>query len=183
MSGLIWIHIFWHSDGITERTFRKKMVLKEFVCLIWFCYVPVNNLSVFLGWTSTKLGLMCLAHGHNVVTLVRLKPAVLRSRVKDSTDETLCSLGFERDQQTTKNRENFPRGQRLSKLINWTKSISNYRIEHSISNRGGPDLRHWCILQHLIWICTVCLCPIRRNLRGLSQSNMNDIGVRWWQHF
>ena len=42
-------------------------------------YVPVNNLSVmlgpvFLGWTSMKLGLMCLAQGHNAVMLVRLKP-------------------------------------------------------------------------------------------------------------
>ena len=36
-------------------------------------YIPVNNLSVtsgrvFLGWTSTKLGLMCLAQEHNAVT-------------------------------------------------------------------------------------------------------------------
>ena len=36
-------------------------------------YIPVNNLSVtsgrvFLIWTSTKLGLMCLAPEHNTVT-------------------------------------------------------------------------------------------------------------------
>ena len=35
-------------------------------------YVPVNNFSVmsgrvFLGWNSTKHGLMCLAQGHNAV--------------------------------------------------------------------------------------------------------------------
>ena len=40
-------------------------------------YTTVNNLSVmsgwvFLGWTSTKQGSMCLAQGHNTVTLVRL---------------------------------------------------------------------------------------------------------------
>ena len=35
---------------------------------------------------------MCLAQGHNTVTLVRLKPAALRSRVKHSTIEPLCSL-------------------------------------------------------------------------------------------
>ena len=40
-------------------------------------YVPVNNLSVmsgwaFLGWTSTKQGLMCLAQGHNAVMPVWL---------------------------------------------------------------------------------------------------------------
>ena len=59
-------------------------------------YIPVNNLSVmsgrvFLGLTSTKLGLMCLAQGHNTVTLVKLKPATPRSRVKYSTTEPLCS--------------------------------------------------------------------------------------------
>ena len=40
-----------------------------FVCFVWFDSLrPINNLSVkqgrvFLGWTSTKLGLMCLAQG------------------------------------------------------------------------------------------------------------------------
>ena len=59
-------------------------------------YIPVNNLSVMSGWvflglTSTKLGLMCLAQGHNTVTLVKLEPATPRSRVKYSTTEPLCS--------------------------------------------------------------------------------------------
>ena len=31
--------------------------------------------QVFLGWTSIKQGLMCLAQGHNEVTPVRLEPA------------------------------------------------------------------------------------------------------------
>ena len=58
---------------------------------------PINNLSVikgrvFLGWTSTKLGLMCLAQGHNAGTPVRLEPAALRSRVTHSTTEPLYSL-------------------------------------------------------------------------------------------
>ena len=47
---------------------------------------------VFLGGTSTKLGLMCLAQGHNAVTSVRLKQAAPRSRVKHSTTEPLRSL-------------------------------------------------------------------------------------------
>ena len=47
--------------------------------------------TVFLGWTSTKLGLMCLAQGHNPVTPVRLEPAAPRSRVKYSTTEPLRS--------------------------------------------------------------------------------------------
>ena len=55
---------------------------------------PINNLSVikgrvFLGRTSTKLGSMCLAQGHNTVTPVRLEPAAPRSRVKHSTTEPL----------------------------------------------------------------------------------------------
>ena len=67
-----------------------------FVCLIWFLR-PSNNFSfklgrVFLGWTSTKLGLMCLAQGHNSVTPVRLEPASLWSQVKHSTTEPLHSL-------------------------------------------------------------------------------------------
>ena len=54
-------------------------------------YVPANNLSVtsgrvFLGWTNTctKLGLMCLAQGHNGVMPVKHEPAALRSQVKHS---------------------------------------------------------------------------------------------------
>ena len=35
---------------------------------------------------------MCLAHGHNSVMRVKLEPTALRSRVKLSTTEPLCSL-------------------------------------------------------------------------------------------
>ena len=57
-------------------------------------FIPVNNLPVtsgwvFLGWTSTKQGLMCLAQGHNTVTPGWLEPAAPRSRVKRSTTEPL----------------------------------------------------------------------------------------------
>ena len=44
-------------------------ILVLFVCFVWFDSLrPINNLSViqgrvFLGWTSTKLGGMCLAQG------------------------------------------------------------------------------------------------------------------------
>ena len=49
--------------------------------------VPVNNFSVmsgrvFMGWTSTKQGLMWLAQGHNTVMPMGLEPATPRSRVK-----------------------------------------------------------------------------------------------------
>ena len=65
-------------------------------------YVPVNNFSVmseqvFLGWTSTKQGLMCLAQGHIAVPTVRLEPPPppppppLQSQVQHSTTEPLHS--------------------------------------------------------------------------------------------
>ena len=47
---------------------------------------------VFLGRTSTKQGLMCLAQGHNTVMPVRPEPGNTRSRVKHSTTELLHSL-------------------------------------------------------------------------------------------
>ena len=68
-----------------------------FVFFVWFDSLrPINNRSalkgwVFQGWTSTKLGLMCLAQGHNAVTPVRLEPTAPRSQVKHSTTEPLRS--------------------------------------------------------------------------------------------
>ena len=55
-------------------------------------YISVMQGRVFLGWTSTKLGLMCLAQGRNAVTPTRLEPAAPRSRAKHSTTESLRSL-------------------------------------------------------------------------------------------
>ena len=60
-------------------------------------YAPVNNFSamsgrVFLGWTSTKPGLMWFALWHNAVPPVRLEPATLQYPVKHSTTEPLHSL-------------------------------------------------------------------------------------------
>ena len=62
--------------------------------LILILYVPVNDFSfmlgqVFLCWTSTKQGLMCLAQGHNPVMQVRLKPTTPWSRVKHYTTQPL----------------------------------------------------------------------------------------------
>ena len=61
---------------------------------VWFDSLrPINNLSVmegrvFLGWTSTKLGLMFL---HKDTTPVRLEPVAPLSRVKHFTTEPLHS--------------------------------------------------------------------------------------------
>ena len=75
----------------------KKKKQKIFCLFVWFDSLhPINNLSVMygqvvLGWTSTKLGLMCLAQGHNAMTRVRLQPMAPRSWVKHSTTEPLRS--------------------------------------------------------------------------------------------
>ena len=68
------------------------------LCLfVWFDSLrPSQQFSVmsgqvFLGWISTKQGLMCLAQGHNVVMPLRLEPAIPWSRVKHSTTEPLRS--------------------------------------------------------------------------------------------
>ena len=73
-------------------------VRSAFVCFLFdlILSVPVNNFSVmsgrvFLGLTSTKQGLMCLAQVHNTVALVRFEPATRRPQV-NSTTEPLRSL-------------------------------------------------------------------------------------------
>ena len=57
---------------------------------------PVNNFSVmsgqvFLGLTSTKQRIKCLAEGHNTVPSVSIEPATLQFQVKHSTTETPLS--------------------------------------------------------------------------------------------
>ena len=59
--------------------------LLKSVCLFeLILYIPS---TIFLSWTSTKLGLMCLAQGHNAKAPVRLEPAAPLSLVKHSTTE------------------------------------------------------------------------------------------------
>ena len=50
------------------------------------------------GQVFLEQGLMCLAQGHNAVTLVRLKPVALWSRVT----EPLRSLGLKLNEQVMK---------------------------------------------------------------------------------
>ena len=93
---------FWRIKSMFKADCTGKWVWQPpwaQICLfVWFDSLrPINNLSfikgrVFLGWTSTKLGLMCLAQRHNAVAPVRLELAALRSRVKHSTTEPLRSL-------------------------------------------------------------------------------------------
>ena len=57
-----------------DITFHQYNVLLDLIL-----YVPVKNFSVmsgrvFLGLTSTKQRMKCLAQGHNAVPLVRLEP-------------------------------------------------------------------------------------------------------------
>ena len=73
----------------------QKLPLVQKVFFVWYdliLYVPVNMFShlsgqVFLGWTSAKQRIKCLAQGHNIVPLLRLKPANPRSPIKHSTTE------------------------------------------------------------------------------------------------
>ena len=71
-----------------------------YLCFVWFVWFdslrPINNLSVikgrvFLGWTSTKLGLMFLLKD---TMQWRRWGSNLRSRVKHSTTEPLRSHVF-----------------------------------------------------------------------------------------
>ena len=77
---------------LLEITCRGLFILTESTyyqisCYMWFVFcVPVNISSVmsgrvFLGWTSTKQGLICLDQGHNAVPPMRLQPATLQSWV------------------------------------------------------------------------------------------------------
>ena len=70
------------------------MLLCLFDLILYVNNHSVTSGQVFLGWTRTKLGLMCLAQRHNAVALVRLESAALRSPslVKHSSTEPLCSL-------------------------------------------------------------------------------------------
>ena len=73
-----------------------KVCLSLSVLFDLILYVPVNNLSVMSGWvflgcTSTKQGLICLAQGHNTVMPWRLEPVALQSQGKHSTIEPLRS--------------------------------------------------------------------------------------------
>ena len=63
----------------------------QFICLSWFlmCQSTIFH-SCWMGRTSIKQRINCLAQEHNTVPLVRLKPAT-RSQVKHSTTEPLHS--------------------------------------------------------------------------------------------
>ena len=66
-------------------------------CLIWFFTSHQQSFSYKGSQTSSNLGLMCLAQGHNAVMLLRLEPTAPQSRVKHSTTEPLRSPNFCRE--------------------------------------------------------------------------------------
>ena len=68
----IMLHFIWDFTVCKSTPFGASQVQRVKVlicCFVWFDSLrPINSLSVkqgrvFLGWTSTKLGLMCLAQG------------------------------------------------------------------------------------------------------------------------
>ena len=73
----------FYPNSFYNQMCCKGTVLYKYFLFDLILYVPVNSFSVmsgrfFLGRTSTKQGIMCLAQGHNAVTPVRLEPATLR---------------------------------------------------------------------------------------------------------
>ena len=94
-----------------KKTTRSKMRITTlytfclFVCLfvLFDSLRPINNFSVrqgrvFLGGTSTKLGIMCLAQGHNAVTPVRLEPTLYTKRIHvtlATADRRRCSVRYQ----------------------------------------------------------------------------------------
>ena len=102
------IALEWLANSWIQNQ-RRLECLEQFLKRFLFTYIQlnlfvwfdslrsINNIlvmqgGVVLGWTSTKLELMCLAQGHNTVTPVRLKPEAPLSWVKHSTTEPLRSL-------------------------------------------------------------------------------------------
>ena len=78
-------HIFFHQ-------FHASLILFIFLLLDSILNVPVNTVLamagwVFLGLTSTMQGLICLAQGHNTVTLVKLELATTWTGVKRLSTE------------------------------------------------------------------------------------------------
>ena len=68
----------------------RTCVRKEPIIALYFEFETV--LKFYNLEASTKLALMCLAQGHNAVTLASLEFAAPRSRIKHSTTEPLRSL-------------------------------------------------------------------------------------------
>ena len=104
---------------------------------VWFdSKRPINNISVikgrvFLGWTSPKLGLMCLAQGHTIVTLVRLESAAPQSRVKHSTTEPLRSPVWGKKELTVllDLRDNFAK-ELKNNYYSWSFSFNSFVTFH-----------------------------------------------------
>ena len=62
---------------------------------VWYLIVSILDLctlTYFLGWTSSKLGELCLVQWQIPVMLVKLEPAASRSPVKHFTTEPLLCL-------------------------------------------------------------------------------------------
>ena len=96
-STLVKLPYCWKSYFAAQLSKSHEITL---VCLFdLILYIPLTisviKGQVFLGWTSTKLGLMFLLKDHNAVKPVRLESAAPGSRVKHSTTEPLRSLTSE----------------------------------------------------------------------------------------
>ena len=98
----LWLEIW------TIHHYIRQLITKNcFRFFGWFLYVPVNNFSVilggvFLGWTSTKQRIKCLAQGHNTVTslamglplLILSSPGSASSSHVESLDKPAIQQAF-----------------------------------------------------------------------------------------
>ena len=77
-------YLFWNR--------KRNQKNNSMLIFVWFDSYNFSVMSgrVFLGWTSTKQRITCLAQGHNTVPPVRLHPPTAESQVKHST-KPYCS--------------------------------------------------------------------------------------------
>ena len=88
MKSNCWNNLVFRALGTSDMS--KFINMKILYMKMWVHFSAMSG-RVFLGWTCTMQGLVCLAQGHNAVTSVRLEPATPQSRVKHSTTEPLRS--------------------------------------------------------------------------------------------
>ena len=71
------------AKAISRR--QKSLLAKKIFGIMSSDFLSLMLGRVFLGWTSTKEGLISRAQGHTAVTPMSIIPTALRSQIKHST--------------------------------------------------------------------------------------------------
>ena len=142
---------------------------------VWFDYLRTSQQlsSIFLGWTSTKHVLMCLAQRHNALTPVRLESATPWSRVKHSSTEPLRSqvsvyyLYYRYGMHFYNPLEPivyaYP-DQSDEHTFTWWHFHFFLNINNTFCKQTVKILIKHIIMRYLIWVCSLCQCHINRTL-------------------